>query len=109
MRPSCSHGITVHNETLGIGQWTGIILVAPPLDEGGQSRGVQGDFGIIAIVRLEPGMEQTGSHGRPPAGVHLQCGPDEVLSGLADTGEILQWEGEIHPADVHTGLLAALV
>lgn len=45
-----------HQETLDTGDRVHVVLVSAALDEGSQAGGIQRDFGIAAVVRLQPWM-----------------------------------------------------
>lgn len=98
-----------HYETLNVGDWTHIKLVFATFNETSQARGIQWDFGIAAIVKLQPGVLQASGCRWPPPEVFLKDYSNEISGSMAYVTEVLVREAEIHPAYIDASLLSALI
>lgn len=99
----------VDDVALDVGDRPHVILMLAAFYEARQAGGVQGDFGVAAIVGLQPGMLQAGGCRGPPPEVFLQDHIDEVSGSIAHATEVFMWEAKVHPAHVDTCLLFTLI
>lgn len=100
------------HQPFNVGDGPHVVQLSSPVDERGQSRGVQGRLGVLSAVgpaAAHPRVLQTGRSARPLPGVLLQHGRHKVPSSLAHIAEVLVWEAEVQSADVDTRLLRGFV
>ena len=100
---------TARHQTLDVGDWAHVMQLPATVYEGSQPARIQRGLGVVAAVGTNPGVLQAGRRSGPFARVLLKHGGYEVPCGLADSAEVLVREAEVQLANVHTGLLQALV